>query len=976
MTDETRPDDTEPCCGPASSDATGGCCGTSRRTFLRRAATVGALAGAAEAAGGLVAPGAPQARTGAAATEPQRGVTPAGEAPAAPPIGLPRTFRGEQLAEIAFPLGGIGTGTIALGGRGELRDWEIWNEPEKGYRPPYAFAAIRAQVEGAEPVARILETRLDPPYRGHTGLDWANAPGMPRLDGCVFHGEYPFARIDFEDAELPVEVSLEAWNPLVPLDAEASGLPLAVLRYRVRNPGARAASVSVAWSLDNPIGPLGATVATAARPREADGRANELRRGERLVGLVMTNAKLPSEHPRKGSFCLAVLGDPAAVTHIAAWRRFRWNVPIREFWQDFVDDGALDAALHQPLASDAQVPLEVARVEVGSLCVERRVEPGAEVEIVYLLGWHLPNRTPEICGWRAPAGEEQALIGNWYATRFADAWAVVAQAAARLPELESETRAFLDAIVATDLPPVVVEAATSNLSVLRTNTCFRTADGRFHGFEGCREKGCCFGSCTHVWNYEAALQFLYPELSRSVRELELGFATDDQGRMDFRYLLPYGRERWGRAAADGQMGVLVKLYLDWRLSGDTEWLRRQWPGAKRALEYAWVPGGWDADRDGVMEGCQHNTYDVEFFGPNPLSGVLYLAALRAGEELARAAGDDASARMYRELFERGSAWIDGNLHNGEYYVQQVRGMALEDIAAGLHTSRAAGDTREPRNQMGEGCLADQVLGQAMAHVAGLGYLLDAGKVRSSLDAVFRYNFKRSLEDHLGLQRIYALNDEAGLILCDWAGKPAPAEPFYYDSEVWTGIEYEVAAHLFHEGRAEQALEIVRAVRARHDGVRRNPWDEAECGSHYVRALASWMSVWLLLGFQYHAPQRRVRIDPRLPEGAPATRGIWVIPTGWGTFRRTLAGGATRWDVGAERGAIDVAALELGAGAPARAVEVDAAGRRVRAALAESAAPGRDGSPAHGSATPRPLVCVELREPVRIDRGQTLRVTLR
>ena len=74
-----------------------------------------------------------------------------------------------------------------------------------------------------------------------------------------------------------------------------------------------------------------------------------------------------------------------------------------------------------------------------------------------------------------------------------------------------------------------------------------------------------------------------------------------------------------------------------------------------------LDGGGIADRDGVMEGVQHNTYDVEFYGPNPLCGIYYLGALRAAEEMARAVGDDAPAGEYRRVFESGRRWIDANL---------------------------------------------------------------------------------------------------------------------------------------------------------------------------------------------------------------------------------------------------------------------------------------------------------------------------
>jgi len=187
-------------------------------------------------------------------------------------------------------------------------------------------------------------------------------------------------------------------------------------------------------------------------------------------------------------------------------------------------------------------------------------------------------------------GEERAIIGNHYSTRFADAWAAAEYAAGRLPDLEKRTRAFTTAMREATLPTAVKEAAMANLSTLASPTCFRTADGAFHGFEGSfNQGGCCFGNCTHVWNYETATHHLFPTLARSLRQSAFGFCTDDEGRQDFREILPSGKERYGIAAADGQMGQIMKLYLDWKLSGDTEWLRPLWPAAKRALEFAWIP---------------------------------------------------------------------------------------------------------------------------------------------------------------------------------------------------------------------------------------------------------------------------------------------------------------------------------------------------------------------------------------------------
>ena len=303
-------------------------------------------------------------------------------------------------------------------------------------------------------------------------------------------------------------------------------------------------------------------------------------------------------------------------------------------------------------------------------------------------------------------------------------------AAAHLDSLNARTRRFAEALRESTLPSAVKEAASANLSTLVTPTCFRTSDGEFHGFEGINDHlGCCFGNCTHVWNYETATANLFPKLSQSLRRSAFGYSMDERGAMYFRQLLPDGIERSGFAAADGQMGQIVKVYIDWQLSGKNNFLSEFWPKVRKAIEFCWVPGGWDANRDGVMEGVQHNTYDVEFYGPNPLCGIYYLAALRAAEEMARAMGDTFESE-YRRLFESGSRWLDANLFNGEYYVQQIRGYKPNEIAAGLRSGMGADDPEHPQYQLGDGCLVDQLLGQYLSHVAGLGPLLKPENIPS------------------------------------------------------------------------------------------------------------------------------------------------------------------------------------------------------------------------------------------------------
>ncbi len=778
-----------------------------------------------------------------------------------PEIEYPRKFVGRRRQMIAFPLGGVGAGSISLGGRGQLHEWWIFNKPDKGNSPPYAFPSIWAQVGDRKPIARVLEARFMPPYEGSTGLGAANVPGLPRLESCTFTGEFPFARIDFHDSELPVSVTLEAFTPFIPLEPDDSGLPVAVLRYRALNAGASQAKVSIAFSIENPVG-------------RQPGRDNEYRKSEYVEGLLMLNPFLVAADPLAGTFAVSALEvGTGKLSCLRGWPSARWWEGPLLFWDDFSDDGELG-------------PEAAVRGPVGSICLQRQIPPHREAEYTFLLSWHFPNRTPKHCGWSAPKGHENDSIGNFYCTRFRDAWEAAEYVASRLTDLEAQSRQFASAIRETTVPGAVKEAATATLSALVTPTCFRTADGAFHGFEGCNDKqGCCFGSCTHVWNYEAATAQLFPQLSRSLRDQQFGFLTDDEGRMDFRELLPNGIERWGNAAADGQMGTIMKLYYDWRLSGDTDWLRRLWPAAKRALEFAWIPGGWDANQDGVMEGVQHNTYDVEFIGPNPLCGIWYLGALRAGEEMARAVGDDKAADQYHRLFSQGSQWIDANLFNGEFFIQKVGAVAKENIAKGLQVGMGTSDTQHPTFQLGEGCLVDQLAGQYFAQVAGLGLLIDRDHVKQTLQSIYKYNYKRALHNHESVQRVFALNDEAGLVICDYPKGKRPQTPFPYFAEIMTGFEYSAAILMLYMGMIPQGVELIENIRRRYDGEKRNPWDEAECGYYYARPMASWAALAALSGFRYHGVEKHILVQPQIHPEQFAS--FWSTAGGWGTFSQRL-----------------------------------------------------------------------------------------
>lgn len=732
----------------------------------------------------------------------------------------------EKESETAFLLGGIGTGNVSLGSRGQLMDWELYNKPGKGNRFPYSMFTLHTQ-HADEKHTCVLEAPVQPPYSAARG-DLRDTAGLAHMQHSRMRAEYPFCCIDFTHDELPVEVSMEAYTPFIPLNADDSGIPGAIIRFRVVNRSQSDVFVSVAGSLANVTCPCDRNdygyLVNAGKTR------NEVRKETGLTGVYMTSEGFPPDHPFTGSLALCTTNPSCSMKPL--FYKGNWRDGIQDFWDDFASDGKLQEVVADE-AHCSKIRHEDG-MNIAAIAPCKALTPGEEYAFEFIIAWCFPNR---VRAWKQivpKAGDVPiATIRNYYALRFDTAWKAASYLKEQMPRLERDTLLFHKAFFNSTYPSYVLDALSANLTVLRSQTCFRIENGTFMAWEGCNDqRGSCDGTCTHVWNYAQAIAFLFPELEISARYNEFGLETEPDGKMNFRSRKMLKDAPWEMpAAVDGQCGTIVRLYREWKISGDHKIIDDLGEQALKAMDYCIRQ--WDDDRDGILSGEQHNTYDIEFFGISSLANTMYYAALRAGEEIARALGHMDKAAEYERLRDLGAEKMDRALWNGSYYEQQI---GEEELVTYKY-------------QYGKGCLSDQVLGQFMAHVCGMGYILPQEHVKKAVYAVYQHNFKESLLHHVNAQRTYAVADEAGLLLCTWPSGGRPRFPFIYSDEVWTGIEYQVAAHLIWEGFVDEGLRIVEAVRSRYDGRRRNPFDEVECGHHYARSLACWAVLIALSGYE-------------------------------------------------------------------------------------------------------------------------------
>lgn len=745
-----------------------------------------------------------------------------------------KTYSGDYATKVAMPLGGIGTGTVSIGGRGDLRDWEIVNQGALGWKPVFnsgkgsirvaPFFAIRTKTSDGNIQSRLLEGPLSSSnLEGDWGSNELNC-GFPRFGSCEFNAAYPLAQINLNDDSSPVEVTLKAFNPMVPGDTKISSIPGAILKYVVHNKTDKAIETTVCGAIPNFIG-------TDGWGGNSDGNKNTFKKENNFTGIFMENTKKDTLSGKWGTMAL-VTPEITGISYRSQWNPdFRWNGSSINFWDDFNDDGMLT---EQEGNYQGNKP--------ATLAVKASIPANGTKEFVFVLTWNFPYRI----GWEAQPNIDHNHIKNHYSTVYEDAWDVAKEITANLQSLEEKTVKFVNAFVNSDVPEVLKEAALFNVANLRSQTVFRDQDGYTFGWEGTgsikgismnpkgAKAGWGYGTCTHVWNYEVTTPFLFGDVAMSMREVEFKYATDAKtGAMAHRVQLPIKTTKQRlRTAADGQLGCIIKMYREWQLSGDNEKLAELYPQIKLAMEFAWKSSGWDKDANGVLEGKHHNTMDVSYVGPNPQIATWYLGALRASEEMAIQMKDRAFSKKCRAMFEYGSKWVDKNLFNGSYYIQKLP---------------------KPMDfQVGEGILVDQLVGQYLAHTCGLGYLLDKENMITTLKTIKKYNWKDNFYNHLSTFRSYAVNDEKGLLMAHYPENKREARPFPYYSEVMTGFEYSTGAHMLYEGLEEEGLAVFKAVRDRYDGKKRNPFNEGEFGHRYARAMASYSGLLAYTGFEYSA----------------------------------------------------------------------------------------------------------------------------
>lgn len=578
---------------------------------------------------------------------------------------------------------------------------------------------------------------------------------------------------------------------------------------------------------------------------------------------------------RMGSMALAVLDTDTAASA-------QWN-SMEEFLPGLRTGKRLST-------SEKLYPI-TQKKPCGTLVSNFKLEAGEQKTVNFMITWFFPNL-------RLTAPGVDRMVGRMYANSYSSALDVVKYVSENFDRLYANTRLFRDVYFDSTLPYWLLHRIGMPVSTLACDNITLWQNGRMYGYEGV---GFCFGTCGHVFNFVTAIAYLFPELERSVRlqqDLGPGFATQT-GCINFRGFDRTDLPPAWSYATDAQSGYVLKFYREHRMSPDRSFLDSVWPKVKKIIGFQIFHDGADRglEPDGVLEAKQ-TFWDPHWLGPNPYNNTLYIAALRAAEEMARIEGEITLAQRYHRLYESGRKFMIERMWNGEYFVHLYPEGRWERGGGALTTTQE--EQKNAKNYIEEftkgethyfmstACDSQQLFGQNLAHQLGLGYILPASYCRSAAQSIFLYNWTPDIDTVYRLyppkNRTVAAAGEGAMVNASW---PRPHierkvfENIHDKDDVWVGLEYESACDMINEGLLQESLTMIRSIHDRYNGVKRNPWNEIEGWDHYSRAMQSWNVLLALSGYIYDGPAGRIGFTPRMTQ--EEFKCFFTAAKGWGSF---------------------------------------------------------------------------------------------
>lgn len=720
------------------------------------------------------------------------------------PIGLPLANPGTKKASLdaahiddgfwqGAPVGGFGAGTFSRTYRGDFARWHIKTGVNK-YETVNAnqFAMFQQSEGDASGTARIL-------FTGHPNdgslSSWAwNYPA----GAGDYYALYPKSWYDYRWDKFPAHVVLEQFSPILPNNYRESSYPVGVYLWHADNPTNKSVTVSILLSWTNMSGWFRTFSPTLASGMSA-GNHNQfvsepLGPGKSVKGIVFAhNRPGAALNEWDGQFAIAALESEGV--EISYQTTFEANGDGKPVWDAFAKDGRL--------ANDDQNWVSSGEPLAGAIVVRFTLKPGEKRAVPMAISWDFP--VVEFGAGRKWFRHYTDYYGTSGANSFAIARDAIQHSSEwsaaidewQAPYIKDESKPlWYRGMLFNELYVVAdggsfwgrpVESDIKTLSQFAFMECFDypyygTLDVRFYGSlplvkfwpELDKQELRQFADTVlREWPEKNVWVWKSQQLEDPVLRIrkKKGAVPHDLGVPQEDPFFGVNQFSWQDTSGwkDLNSKFVLMVYRDYVLTGstDTEFLRYSWPAVQESIQYLeqYDHGSGIPQNDGYPD----QTYDTWVVrGESAYSGGLWLAALRASEEIAKKLQQPEATAKYHAMFAKARQTYIEKLWNGEYFRYDTQSDYRDSIQA------------------------DQLAGQWYATMTGLGDLVPREMQISSLKKIFAFNVEKFADGKMGA--VNGIAPDGSLIHTNEQVQ-----------EVWTGTTFGLAALMFSEGMKDEAF---------------------------------------------------------------------------------------------------------------------------------------------------------------------------
>lgn len=767
-----------------------------------------------------------------------------------------------QRVRSGIALGGIGTGSIELRKDGQFYNWTLMNNAPFGAGPVFEiptypgnhwedsllFFIVRYREEGKDTRLKLLQINNSLEQGSMESIEYY-FPWMEAVSEIEYSGRFPFVNMKFRDPEMPFIIHLEAFSPFLPHDVKNSSLPGVYFNFTIESITENPVDVMLLGSLRNLVG------------YDVTDKyfTSEIIETENYKYFDMSVGGMDESHVSYGHMGLSSLSPDSS--YYLGWehRHPYYEKLLTERELENIDDTAGRNVLNKKTGhlEGRTASRTLDQRHFSSIAMSRKLQSGESAEHSFLLSWHFPNNPGSInedvilsdCKPYSMGQKITKDEGHYYSNYFHNAAEVADYMAENKEILTRKSHKFVEDFFASDLETFILNQVNSHLNTFITSGRL-TRKGVFAIREGM--------TSAHSWGPMATTDvslygslpvlFLFPELQKSTMRAHKNVQTP-KGEIAHGLGLDLSMTQngtWGVYNRIDLPGQFVQLCLrDFFYTNDHEYLEEMWPAVKKAINYILEYRDDDGNQMPYIKGIECSYDNFPMFGMASYIQSQWLCAIASAIRAADILGDNEVKEKYEIILSRGSEMMDEKLWNGNYY-------RLYNDEGG----KIKGDKSE-------GCLTDQIIGQWVAHLTGLGYLFKEEHVKSALKNILDLSYKK----------------EFGLRNSTWPEYPErfPIEDtnLWVDqaNTPWTGVELAFASFLIYEDFVSEGLEVIKTVDNRYRKARLY-WDHQEFGGHYYRPMSAWGIINALLGLSIN--QDHILFNPKIKKD---TYKVFFSPAG-------------------------------------------------------------------------------------------------